>query len=1006
MRGETISVISPTNTGGTIPATQYGTTSTLAGSVQGFADGTGVNAQFSKPLGIAVDNLGYVYVPDRFNNRIRKITPSGVVSTIAGNSTSGFVNGTGTAAFFNQPNGVAIDSSGNLYITDTGNYAVRKITPSGEVSTLAGAGTSGYVNGSGNVAKFNVPLGITVDSNNNVYVADRYNYRIRKISPLGEVSTYAGSGATTGINAQGEYASFNEPVGIDINNDGIVYVGEYSNNLVRQIGTQRYVTTLAGCFCGGIDDEEGIMAGFKNPFGVAVGYGGDIFVADYNSNKIRRITPDGNVSTLAGSGVAGKIDGVGGSASFRSPADVAVDNDGNVYVADAGNSLIRKIVATGYSITPNLPNGLYFNSATGQISGTPSEFLNPTIFTVTAYNKDGSSKAEFTLSIPDLNNYSTRVFKQNVEIVQFNPVPNNENIKHYSEVTTLTYMPPTQTAVEGKDDGPISTAKFSQPQGLAKDAAGNIYVTEKTGNRIRKINFSTGQVTTVAGDISAINGLTGQTNANGTAARFWTPTDVVVDSHGNLFVTDMNNHGIRKITPAGNVTLFAGPVVRATGMTDGTGTDARFNQPWGITIDSNDNLYVVDRVNNRIRKITPTAVVTTFAGSVAGAIDGDAITQAKFNNPTGIEIDSHGDFYIADGGGNRLRKITTSTMTVSTIAGSETGGTTDGQGTSATFSLPSGVAIDEYGVAYVSDKGYGAIVGNKIRQVSTGGFVMTLAGSVAGITNDVVGTSAKFRNPSDLLYDQNNRCLYVADCVNHTIRRINLTSYNVAPALPTGLSINMLSGEIFGTPSIVTSATNYTINGFDTIGGNSIISIEVVSTSSTIFTITSTAGANGKITGSKEILSGGSATFTITPNTGYEIDKLKINGTQITSTLNYTFSNVNSNQTIDVTFKISGQQSPGAKDLTSLQLIEEEQDFNIYPNPTKDNKFFIAIPHNNAEYKRIIIRDIVGRIVVNEEYPVVGNLIEINLKFFPYDILFVEVERMGVKKVIVHQNVE
>jgi sugar lactone lactonase YvrE len=436
---------------------------------------------------------------------------------------------------------------------------------------------------------------------------------------------------------------------------------------------------------------------------------------------------------------------------------------------------------------------------------------------------------------PDLQaNYSSRIFTQNVAITPFNSVINSGGAipseQAYSQVTTTTFMPPTNAAVEGKDDGPIATAKFSQPQGLAQDATGNIYVTEKTGHRIRKIDFSTGQVTTIAGDISAINGLTGQTNANGTAARFNQPTDLVIDSHGNLFVADMNNHGIRKITPAGDVTLFAGPVVRGGGFVNGTGTDARFNQPWGITIDSNDNLYVTDKLNNCIRKITPDAVVTTFAGTgTVGSADGSAAT-ATFNNPAGIEIDSNGDFYIADGGGNRLRKITTSTMTVSTIAGSGTGGTTDGQGTSATFSLPSGVAVDEYGVVYVSDKGYSTIVGNKIRRVSTGGFVMTLAGSGSGgIANDVIGTAAKFRNPSDVLYDKTNRCLYVADCVNHTIRRINLTGYNVTPSLPTGLALNMLTGEISGTPTAITAASDYTIGGFNTTGASSAtMNIEII----------------------------------------------------------------------------------------------------------------------------------------------------------------------------------
>lgn len=395
---DTAPLILPTNTGGSIPNVEYGTTSTLAGSVMGFADGNGVNAQFKYPQGISIDKFGNIYVADRYNNRVRKVTPSGEVTTIAGNVSSGFINGTGTGATFNQPADVAVDASGNLYVTEIGNHSVRKITAAGLVTTLAGTGTAGYLNGTASTAKFNIPFSIQVDRSNNIYVADRYNHRIRMISAVGEVTTYVGSGITTGINAQGESASFNNPVGVSIDENSVMYVGDYGNNLVRRVGTQKYVTTLAGCFCGGTDDEDGILAGFKNPFGLAVDKNGDVFVADYNSNRIRRITPDGNVSTLAGSGDKGKVNGLKSTSSFNNPTDVAVDNNGNVYVSDYGNHLIRKIVCTGYTITPNLPQGLVFNSATGQITGFPTSNFETTTYTVTAYNKDGISKATFSMS--------------------------------------------------------------------------------------------------------------------------------------------------------------------------------------------------------------------------------------------------------------------------------------------------------------------------------------------------------------------------------------------------------------------------------------------------------------------------------------------------------------------------------------------------------------------------------------------------------------------------------
>ncbi len=592
--------------------------------------------------------------------------------------------------------------------------------------------------------------------------------------------------------------------------------------------------------------------------------------------------------------------------------------------------------------------------------------------------------------------YSTRIFKQNATLTPFNSVTNSggsiPSVHPYSEVTTTTFMTTDNSAAPaGIVDGSIATAKFNQPQGLAKDAAGNIYVAEFTGSRIRRIDFSTGQVTTIAGDISAAAGVQGQTNANGTAARFKNPTDVVVDSHGNLFVADMNNHGIRKITPAGDVTLFAGPIVRATGMVDGTGTDARFNMPYNLAIDANDNLYVTDRVNNRIRKITPDAVVTTFAGTgTAGSTDGNA-TTATFNNPTGIDIDSNGDFYIVDAGGYRLRKITTSTMIVSTIAGSDTGGTTDGQGINATFSQPMGVAVDEYGVVYVSDKGISsptAIAGNTIRRVTTSGYVMTFAGSnTGGLTNNAVGTSAKFRNPADLVYDKTNRCLYVADYANNTIRRINLTGYNITPGLPTGLVMNMLTGEISGVPTAITAKTDYTMGGFNTTGAsNATMSLEVANAGSTIYTITSTAATNGQITASKEVLSGGSVTFTITPNTGYEIDQLNVNGDVVSSSETFTFNNVIGDATINVTFK---QKVP------TSYISTVSTGFSIYPTLVKDNSLNIKMTGQVEVNQSITIYDVMGKLINNKLYRINNSQLNVILPEICSGLYLVVVEGKG-----------
>jgi len=281
-----------------LTVTTGATVSTLAGDgTPAYLDGTGTASQFQYPYSVAVDGAGTVYVADTYNNRIRKITSAGVVSTLAG-STGGFADGTGMAAKFQYPTGVAVDGAGTVYVADTNNHRIRKITSLGVVSTLAGSGTGAYLDGTGTAAKFQYPTGVAVDGSGTVYVADQANHRIRKITSLGVVSTLAGDGT--------------------------------------------------GGFAGG----TGTAAKFWNPSGVAVDVAGTVYVADYSNNRIRKITSLGVVSTLAGSSGAGAyLDGTGTAAKFDGPTGVAVDGSGNVYVADRVNSRIRKITVGSIQLT-------------------------------------------------------------------------------------------------------------------------------------------------------------------------------------------------------------------------------------------------------------------------------------------------------------------------------------------------------------------------------------------------------------------------------------------------------------------------------------------------------------------------------------------------------------------------------------------------------------------------------------------------------------------------------
>jgi sugar lactone lactonase YvrE len=330
---------------------------TLAGSTNdGHADGQGTVASFSGPNGVAVDAIGNIYVADGNNNAIRKITPAGLVSTIAGGGpTAGHADGQGAMASFYGPTGVAVDASGNIYVADIYNNEIRKITPTGLVTTIAGSTTSGHADGQGTAASFNVPTGIAVDAVGNIYVADYGNNEIRKITPTlkaGQlvyvVSTLAGSTTTRGhTDGQGTVASFNGPAGVAVDASGNIYVADYGNNEIRKITPAGLVSTIAGSINYGKADGQGTTASFNGPNGVAVDASGNIYVADASNNEIRKLTPTGLVSTIAGSTTTGHADGQGAAASFYGPNGVAIDASGNIYVADTYNNEIRKITVVG-----------------------------------------------------------------------------------------------------------------------------------------------------------------------------------------------------------------------------------------------------------------------------------------------------------------------------------------------------------------------------------------------------------------------------------------------------------------------------------------------------------------------------------------------------------------------------------------------------------------------------------------------------------------------------------
>jgi sugar lactone lactonase YvrE len=582
--------------------TPAGVVSTLAGTAgaPGSADGAGTAAGFNVPAWIAVDSAGNLYVADFNNHTIRKVTPVGIVTTLAGAAgIAGSTDGTGAAARFTLPQGVAVDDAGNVYVGDTHNSAIRKITPAGVVTTLAGtAGTSGGADGTGAAARFDDPVGAALDTTGNLYVADTDNKTIRMVTPAGVVTTLAGAAGMPGAaDGDGAAARFNRPYGVAVNSAGNLYVADTDNNTIRMVTPAGIVTTLVGAAGIAGSADGGAAARFNKPYEMALDTTGNLYVADGGNNTIRKVTPTGVVTTIAGAAtVVGSADGTRASAQFNVPSCIALDNSGNVYVADGNNHTIRKVTPTG-SVTTLAGAAGMPGSADG--TGAAARFNEPQGLAM-----DGAGN----LYVTDSGNHTVR------------------KVTPAGGVTTLAGA----AGMSGSADGTGAVARFNFPQGVASDSAGNLYIADEFNHTIRKVT-PTGIVTTLAGAA----GIAGSADG-GSAARFNDPQDVAVDDVGNLYVADTANHTIRKVTPAGIVTTLAG-AAGTKGSTDGAGAAARFNSPIGVAVDSAGNLYVADTGNGTIRRITPTGLTTTIGG-VAGAIGIVLGTTPRFAAPRSLAI--------------------------------------------------------------------------------------------------------------------------------------------------------------------------------------------------------------------------------------------------------------------------------------------------------------------------------------------------------------------------------
>jgi uncharacterized protein (TIGR03437 family) len=709
---------------------------TFAGAAHTFSgDGApALSAAISGFQQLQTDQNGNVIFADLNNQVISRLNSDGTLTVLAGNGIVGFSGEDGPArsASLNYPSDAVADHAGNLYIYDSLNYRIRRVTPAGIISTYAGTGVGGYAGDGGPALQAQIQRNgkMTVDATGNLYFTDGLDHVIRRIAPNGIISTYAGNGqlATTpnnGNNGPAMKASLGLSAGgLALDSAGNLYVVEDNTNQIRRISAAGIITTVAGNGTIGYVDGPALSAEFYTPYGICLDTAGDLFVADDNNGVVRKISPAGVVSTVAGTPVYG-FSGDGGPAlmaTFRFPNGVTVGGDGNLYIEDTGNFRIRQVNAAG------------------------------TIQTVAG---DG----------------------------QFEPT---------------------------SDGTPAANATLLAPNFLSFDPSGRLLIADTGDYTVRRIN-SDGTIQTIAGTgIQGYGeGYQGVFGAPATTTLLGTPIQAVADAQGNIYISDDYASVVYIVKPDGNLNVFAGQIgVYQYGGDNVQATASSFVEPQGLALDQSGNLYISDPGNNRIRKVSTSGVITTFAGNGTAGYSGDGgpAAQAMLNDPKGIAFDSQGDLIIADHTNNVLRLVNPA-GDISTLAGNGTKASTGngGPALAASLSHPFAVATDSAGDIFLIEA-----PGTTVRQISPDGIISLAAGNGQNGFGGDGGPApeASFGNADGLAVDSSGN-LYIADNENNRVREV-LTTAATASAKPSSLSFLGTSGGVATNPQVIALASNLT----------------------------------------------------------------------------------------------------------------------------------------------------------------------------------------------------
>ena len=669
---------------------------TLAGGATFTGDGgAAAVAVLAGPEQVVVDSAGNVLIADTGNHRIRKVDAlTGLITTVAGNGRFGRTGdgGPAVAASFTFPAGVAIDAAGNILVADTGNSRIRRIDADTATITILAGSRAGFSGDGGPAvgASLNAPRAVAIDPELKVWVADSSNHRIRRIDTEGKITTVAGNGSA-GFGGDGVPATdtpLNSPRGLSFDASGRLIIADTFNHRVRMIDEDGVIQTVIG----------GGQEGLSFPRTVVMDERGRMLIADSGGHRILRAEPSGKITVLIGTGQPGFAgDGsLAREARVFSPAGVAVDGGGNILVADTGNHRVRRIAI---------------------------EELRP---------------SPFGLS------------------------PGPRIIRTLAGTGMPVFL---------GDGAPGTAANLRSPSGVAMDRSGNMVIADGANHRIRRVEGASGIITTVGG--TGIGGFSGD-NGLATEAMLNFPQGVALDAAGNIFIADNLNHRVRKIDVSGIVTTVAGTGQQGFSGDGGPATAASLAFPSDVAVDDRGFLFIADTTSHRIRRVEfASGTIMTVAGNGRPGFSGDGgpATAASLNSPRAVRLDAEGNLFVADSGNDRIRRVDTRTGIVTTVAGSgERGfGGDGGAAVAAALNFPLGVAVNSAGEVFVSDS-----FNNRVRRVSPiSGLIQTVAGTgLEGFSGDGGrAADAMIHVPAAAVVDASGNLIFV-DNANDRVRAI------------------------------------------------------------------------------------------------------------------------------------------------------------------------------------------------------------------------------------------